>query len=140
MGPRARPEQPGSQGEGATGATGVQGATGPQGSTGPQGEPGPQGPSGATGPAGPGDTYTVDSFENLLVGETVTLTALCHSHDVVIGGYTQAEGVTNLKGDQRYAEIIGTGEAPGAQGWTATATGASLEGDFLDVYAVCLHS
>ena len=71
-------------------------------------------------------------------GETATLTPLCNSLDVVIGGYTQAEVVTNLKGDQRYAEIPGIGPTPGAQGWTATATGAG-EGAFMDVTAVCLH-
>jgi hypothetical protein len=132
---------------GATGATGPagisgsNGATGATGATGPQGEPGPQGPPGATGPAGPGDTYTVESFENLISGQTATLTPLCHSHDVVIGGYTQAEGVADLKGDQRFAEIEGAGGTPPApQGWTATATGTGSEPDFIDVTAVCLHS
>jgi hypothetical protein len=123
--------------DGATGASGVQGATGPAGPTGPAGA---TGAAGATGPAGPGDTYTVESFQNLIIEETVTLTPLCHSHDVVIGGYTQAEGVTNLTGDQRYAVIAGSAEeAPAAQGWTATATGTRDRPDFLDVVAVCLH-
>jgi Collagen triple helix repeat (20 copies)/IPT/TIG domain len=120
--------------DGASGASGVQGATGP---AGPPGPAGPAGPPGATGPAGPSGTYTVESFWNFLPGETKTLTPLCNSGDVVVGGYTQEEGVSNLKGDQRYAEIlVGTGEGPAAQGWTATGTG---EGGFLDVTAVCLH-
>lgn len=119
--------------DGSTGATGVAGATGPAGAAGPAGA---TGPTGATGPAGPGETYTVESFRNFsLAGETVTLTPLCHPLDVVIGGYTQAEE-TSVKGDQRYAEIAGVGATPGAQGWTATGTGA---GGFMDVTAVCLH-
>jgi hypothetical protein len=124
--------------KGATGSTGATGAMGAVGSTGATGPQGATGPSGATGPAGPANTYTVESFQNL-TGGTVTLTALCHSGDVVIGGYTQAEGVQNLTGDKRFAEIAGVGPAPAGQGWTATATGTGAEISFLDVYAVCLH-
>jgi hypothetical protein len=87
-----------------------------------------------------GLTYQVGSFQNLLVGETVTLTALCVSGDVVIGGYTRADGVMNLSGDVRYAAIAPTGPAPVAQGWTATATGQTSAPDFLEVCAVCLKT
>jgi hypothetical protein len=122
---------------GATGASGVQGATGPAGPTGPEG---PAGVPGVTGPAGPGDTYKIERLRLLALDETVTLTPLCNSHDVVIAGYTQAEDVFNLNGDKRFAEIEGAGGTPPApQGWTATATGDGEEGAFLDVTAVCLH-
>ena len=121
--------------KGATGATGATGPGGPR-ATGPQGA---TGPSGATGPAGPGNTYTVKSLRNLSFGETVTLTPLCHSGDVVIGGWTSARGVTNLNGEKRFAEV-GLFEAPASQGWTATATGTAAEVSFLAVFAVCLHT
>jgi hypothetical protein len=84
------------------------------------------------------ETYRVQGFENLYPGETVTLTPLCHSGDVVIGGFTRADGVTALSGDERYAAIAPIGPAPAAQGWTATATGRTYAPDFLDVFAVCL--
>jgi hypothetical protein len=45
------------------------------------------------------------------------LTALCNTGDVVIGGHTRAQGVTNLSDDQRYAEIAPIGPAPAAQGY-----------------------
>ena len=64
----------------------------------------------------PGTTYTVEAFQNLFVGQTVTLTAMCNAGDVVIGGYTRAQGVTNLTGDQRFAAIAPIGPAPAAQG------------------------
>jgi hypothetical protein len=123
---------------GATGA-GVTGATGPQGPAGPTGAAGPTGPPGASGGTGSGETYKVEEFRNLLSGETVTLTPLCHSQDVVIGGFTEVEGVRELSGDRR-AAAIGDGEAgPAAQGWTATATGNAPAPDFMFVVAVCLH-
>jgi hypothetical protein len=78
---------------------------------------------------------------NLHAGETLTLTPLCHSGDVVIGGWTNAQGVENLTGDKRFAEI-GVDGAPARQGWTATATRPliSLEpSNYLLVKAVCLH-
>jgi hypothetical protein len=68
----------------------------------------------------------------------VTATPLCHSFDVVIGGWTQAIGVINLTGDKRFAEIAPEGPAPASQGWTATATGAGATTDLI-VTAVCLH-
>jgi hypothetical protein len=125
---------------GATGAAGATGATGPAGATGATGPQGATGPSGATGPAGPGNTYTVAEHENLLEGETATATAKCHSGDVVIGGWTNASNVTNLKGDTRSAGV-GTGEEPSFQGWTATATSAGGVGhpSSFTVHAVCLH-
>jgi hypothetical protein len=129
--------------KGETGAQGAKGDTGPQGAkgeTGPQGPKGDPGPQGPPGPTGPGTTYTVESFRNLLAGETVTLTALCNAGDTVIGGYTRAQGVTNLSGDQRYAAIAPIGPAPAPQGWRTTATGQTSAPDFLDVFAVCLHS
>lgn len=97
------------------------------------------GPAGPQGPAGPGNTYTVEAFRNLFAGEVSTQTALCDLGDVVIGGYTRAFGVTNLSGDQRFAQIAPIGPAPLAQGWTATATGETSAPDFLDVFAACLH-
>jgi len=114
--------------------------TGPQGATGPAGPTGATGATGATGPAGPGHTYTVNSFQNLIAGETQTLTPLCNAGDVVIGGYSQTYGTTNFSGDQRYAVVASIGPTPAAQGWTATATGLTLAPDFLDVTAVCLSS
>lgn len=129
---------PGPQGpKGDTGAVGPQGPAGAQGPAGPQGAQGPPGPQ---GPAGPGNTYTVEQFQNLVVGQTVTLTAICNAGDVVIGGYTRAQGVTGLSGDQRFAQIAPIGPAPAAQGWRTTATGQTDAPDFLDVFAVCLHS
>lgn len=85
------------------------------------------------------NTYLVESFQNLIIGETVTLTAECHLGDVVIGGFTRAFGVTNVSGDQRLAAIAPIGPAPAAQGWTATATGSTSAPDFLDVFAECIH-
>jgi hypothetical protein len=64
---------------------------------------------------------------------------MCNAGDVVIGGYTRAQGVTNLTGDQRFAAIAPIGPAPAAQGWRTTATGATSAPDFLDVFAVCLN-
>ena len=81
----------------------------------------------------------MESFRNLFVGETVTLTPLCNAGDVVIGGYTRTQGTTGLSGDQRFAAIAPIGPAPAAQGWTTTVTGATSAPDFLDVFAVCLH-
>ena len=89
--------------------------------------------------AAPG-SYTVNAFRNLIVGETVTLTPMCNNGDVVIGGYTQTFGTTGLNGDQRFAQIAPIGPVPAAQGWTATATGNTAAPDFLNVYAVCLHT
>jgi hypothetical protein len=73
-----------------------------------------------------------------LLGETVTVTSLCRSGDVVIGGWVDGQGVTNITGDKRFAEIRFLSEEPGLQGWTATATG-SEEISALAVFAVCLH-
>jgi hypothetical protein len=123
---------------GSNGPTGAAGATGPAGATGATGSEGVTGPSGPTGPAGPGNTYKVESFQ-LISGETVTLTPLCHSQDVVIGGWTQAHEVQNLTGDKRFAEIAPVGPTPASQGWTATATGTAAPDSFLLVVAVCLH-
>lgn len=89
--------------------------------------------------AAPG-SYTVNAVRNLLVGETVTLTPMCNSGDVVIGGYTQAFGTTGFSGDQRFAQIAPIGPVPAPQGWTATATGLTQAPDFLNVFAVCLHT
>jgi hypothetical protein len=126
---------------GVTGATGPTGATGATGPTGEPGATGATGPSGATGPAGPGNTYTVESFNQEPPGNTMTGTPLCHSGDVVIGGWTQAIQTGPVTGDTRFAQIlIGVGVGPASQGWTATATGTS--GPFapsLIVVAVCLH-
>jgi hypothetical protein len=122
---------------GELGATGASGATGPVGATGSTGPQGATGPSGATGPAGPGNTYTVLSSFLPFPGQTATVTTLCHSGDVVIGGWTEAENVTNITGDTRFAEIAAT--HIGGQGWTATATGTATEPSFLAVRAVCLH-
>lgn len=85
------------------------------------------------------NTYLIESFQNLVMGQTVTLTAQCNLGDVVIGGFTRAFGVSNLSGDQRVAAIAPIGPAPAMQGWTATATGATSAPDFLDVFAECIH-
>jgi hypothetical protein len=119
---------------------GPQGPAGPQGVPGPAGPQGPVGPQGSQGPAGPSNTYTVTAFQNLFVGETVTLTPLCTFGDVVIGGYTQTFGTTNLSGDRRFANIAPIGPTPVEQGWTATVTGATDAPDFIFVAAVCLHT
>jgi hypothetical protein len=125
---------------GPKGATGATGAAGVAGATGPQGPRGATGPSGASGPMGPGNTYKVESFELLSSGQTATLTPVCHSLDVVIGGWTQAGGVQNLTGDKRFAGIAPAGQpAPASQGWTTTATGTLAIPSFLSVVAVCLH-
>jgi hypothetical protein len=51
-----------------------------------------------------------------LFTNTKTLTALCHTGDVVIGGYTQANNATGVSGDTRSADIFfGTGTPPAAQ-------------------------
>ena len=126
----------------AAGLTGPRGPQGPQGTQGPHGvdgapgAQGPQGPQGVQGPPGPLNTYLTEAFQNFVPNQTVTLTPMCNSGDVVIGGYARGSDIT-VSSEGRFAQTGGLSVGP--QGWTATATSGSGGGpQFMVVGARCM--
>jgi hypothetical protein len=81
-----------------------------------QGEVGPQGDTGADGSTGSASTYLVVNFSDS-VSKALTLTAMCNSGDLVIGGYARGESV-KLFGSSEAVNDFG-GASIGDQGWTA---------------------
>ena len=82
------------------------------------------------------NTYITEAFQNFLTNETVTLTPLCTSGDVVIGGYARGIDIT-VSSEGRFAQSGGF--SVGSQGWTATATSGSSSGArFMVVGARCI--
>lgn len=83
------------------------------------------------------EIYETTDFLNFLQNQTATLTALCDSGDIVLGGAARGEDIT-ISSEGRYAQSPGI-YSIGPQGWTATATSGTNGGaQFMTVHAVCV--